>query len=664
MADPELTAVLGYFRRMAAEGGGVRDAELLGRFAASRDEAAFELLVWRHAPLVYGVCRRILHDVHDAEDAFQATFLALARHADRVHKREAVASWLHQVARRTALTLRARRDRRTARERPGGAAEELPAPSDPCTEPEHKEARAIVDEEVSRLPERLRAPVILCYFEGKTVDEAALLLDCPRGTVASRLVRARERLRRRLARRGLGLAVGLVVVRQADAGSLSVMLPLIRAAVRQATGAIPSQVANLTREVMRAMLYQKVKAGTAVLALCAGILLAGGGLAFRLPAHAQEEPQPPGTAEAPKGEKAKAQDKPATPAAEPAPVTVSHPLRREVAPYEDFTGRLEALQTVEVRAPVSGWLTAVNFKAGADVKKGDLLFAIDQRPYQATLNKAVAGLTLAEAQRKQSEADLERVKRLLGGGNAAVSREDYDKAVAQAASAEAAVKTAQAEVQQARLKLEATEVRAPVAGRVGLTRVEPGNLVSGGDRATLLVTITALDPIGLSFDMDERNYLRYQRLLRDKEVKGTGSALNMKVVDENGFPHEGTLEGFDHQVNPQTGTVRVRGRFANPGGLLLPGMHAAARMSFGRPRPVLEVPERAVRSIPGDGVLVVNARNVVEWRDVKRGKADGDRRIIDQGLRPEDWVIVGGDRAPRPGDRVQPKRLKAPERKE
>src|SRR5579871_4465185 len=169
MADPELTAVLGYFRRMAAEGGGVRDAELLGRFAGNRDEAAFELLVWRHAPLVFGVCRRILHDVHDAEDAFQATFLALARHADRVHEREAVASWLHQVARRTALTLRARRERRTARERLGPAAVDLPAPPDPEAQPEQKEVRAIVDEEVSRLPERLRAPVILCYFEGKTV---------------------------------------------------------------------------------------------------------------------------------------------------------------------------------------------------------------------------------------------------------------------------------------------------------------------------------------------------------------------------------------------------------------------------------------------------------------------------------------------------------------
>ncbi len=647
MADQELTAVLSYFRRMAAVGSSISDAELLGRFVTGRDEAAFELLVWRHAPLVFGVCRRVLHDLHDAEDALQATFLALARHAGRLHRREAVAGWLYQVARRTALRARADRERRAARERPSRAAEDLPAPSDPSLQPEREEVRAILDAEVSRLPERFRVPVILCYLEGKTVNEAALILNCSRGTVASRLARGRERLRRRLAHCGLALATGLVVVPQTEAGSLSQILPLIRVVVRQASGgsaagAIPSRVADLTREVLRAMVYQKLKAGAAVLALCAGILVAGGGLALWLPAQAQDEPPPPGTAEP------------------PAPVLVGHPLRREVAPYEDFTGRLEALQTVEVRAPVSGYLKAVNFKAGADVNEGDLLFVIDQRPYQATLDRAAARLTLAEAQKKQSEADLQRARLLLTGNN--VTKEEYEKAVAQVAAAEAAVKAGRVEAEEARRKLKATDVRAPVAGRVGLTRVEPGNLVFEGDRATLLTTIMALDPIGLTFEMDERNYLRYQRLLREKQVKGTDSSLSMSVVDEKGFPHQGTLNGVDHQVNPQTGTIRVRGRFPNPGGLLLPGMSARARMSFGRPRPVLEVPEKAVARISQgkNYVLVVNGHNVVEARDVRVGQADGDRRVIDQGLRADDWVIVSGAQGPRPGERVQPKRLASP----
>ncbi len=648
MAEQELTAVLSYFRQMAAGGSGISDAELLDRFVTGRDEAAFELLVWRHAPLVFGVCRRVLRDLHDAEDAFQATFLALARQAGRIRRREAVAGWLYQVARRTALTARADRERRAARERPRRAAEDLPAPSDSSLQPEREEVRAILDAEVSRLPERFRVPVILCYLEGKTVNEAALILNCSRGTVASRLARGRERLRRRLEHRGLALAAALVVVPQAEAGSSSQILPLIRVVVRQAAGGsaagvIPSRVVDLTREVLRAMVYQKLKAGAAVLALCAGVLVAGGGLALRLPAHAQGEPQPPGTAEP------------------PAPVLVGHPLRREVAPYEDFTGRLEALQTVEVRAPVSGYLTAVNFKAGADVKKGDPLFVIDKRPYQAALDKAEAGLALAEAQKKQSEADLQRAKRLLVGTS--ITKEEYDKAAVQDAAAKAAVKAAQVEVEQARRKLKATDVRAPVAGRVGLTRVEPGNLVfEGGDRATLLTTIMTLDPIGLAFEMDERNYLRYQRLLREKQVEGTGSSLSMSVVDEKGFPHQGTLDGVDHQVNPQTGTIRVRGRFPNPGGLLLPGMFARARMSFGRPRPVLEVPEKAVART-GQGknyVLVVNGHNVVEARDVRVGQADGDRRVIDQGLRADDWVIVSGAQGPRPGERVQPKRLAPP----
>ncbi len=187
MEDRSLSRLLQEVRKTA--GDGVGDAELLSRFAATGDEAAFELLVHRHQRLVFGVCRRILGDHHDAEDAFQAAFLALARKAGGIGKREAVAGWLFRVAYRTALAARAGRARRVSRERPVVAAEATAAPADPAAAPERREAWAAVDEEVNRLPERFRAAVVLCYLEGKTVDEAARLLGCPRGTVASRLAR-------------------------------------------------------------------------------------------------------------------------------------------------------------------------------------------------------------------------------------------------------------------------------------------------------------------------------------------------------------------------------------------------------------------------------------------------------------------------------------------
>jgi RNA polymerase sigma factor (sigma-70 family) len=201
MVESERASILSRIRHMTAEVGGASDAQLLDRFAANRDEAAFELLLWRHARLVFGVCRRVLHDLHDAEDAFQATFLALARHAGRITMREAVAGWLHKVAYRVALTARSQRARRGAREKLIGASEHISTFPDVEASSENQKLRCVLDQEIGRLPERFRAAVVLCYLEGKSVDEAAVLLGCPRGTVASRLSRARQRLRVRLAAR-------------------------------------------------------------------------------------------------------------------------------------------------------------------------------------------------------------------------------------------------------------------------------------------------------------------------------------------------------------------------------------------------------------------------------------------------------------------------------
>jgi RNA polymerase sigma factor (sigma-70 family) len=328
MKDGALSLVLREIRKTAADG--VGDAELLGRFAANGDEAAFELLVRRHQRLVFGVCRRTLRNIHDAEDAFQATFLTLARRAGRIHKREALAAWLFRVAYHTALTARAGRARRESQEQ-AAAAVEGTTTDDPAAAPERREEWAAVDEEVSRLPERFRAAAVLCYLEGKTVDEAARLLGCPRGTVASRLARARARLHSRLSRRGVGLTVGVAAT--AD----GLIRPTVRAAVLYGSGKAAGQGVSLTavalaKKVVWAMFVKKLTTGAMVLSAVAGALLLGGGLTVWFRANAADSP-----AAVQKAGKEKAA--PNMGAAATA-VTVSRPVRREVAPFEDFTGRL------------------------------------------------------------------------------------------------------------------------------------------------------------------------------------------------------------------------------------------------------------------------------------------------------------------------------------
>src|SRR6516225_7135696 len=245
MAESERASILSWIRGLTAEAGGASDAQLLDRFAANRDEAAFELLLWRHARLVFGVCLRLLHDPHDAEDAFQATYLTLARHAGRIAKREAVAGWLHKVAYRVALTARAQRARRDAREKRIGGAEHLSASPAAEASVENQELRSLLDQEIGRLPMRFRAPVVLCYLEGKSVDEAAVLLGCPRGTVASRLARARARLRVRLVGRGLAPTAALATLTQANAAPRPLaLIPALTAAALRSTarGAAATEV--------------------------------------------------------------------------------------------------------------------------------------------------------------------------------------------------------------------------------------------------------------------------------------------------------------------------------------------------------------------------------------------------------------------------------------
>jgi RND family efflux transporter MFP subunit len=601
--------------------------------------------------MVFGVCRRILSDAHDAEAAFQAVFLALARKAGVIGQRAALAGWLYRVACRVSLNARADRARRAARERPAPSLGDVPAPAE--TSPsEGREVQALVDEEVGRLPERLRLAVILCYLEGRTVEEAARQLGCPRGTVASRLARARQRLSARLVRRGLSVAATAVgaLCRPAYGAPRTLIRVAARAAAEYAKAAggaaVPTRAALLAGEVLKAMFIRKVKMTAAALVALAGVLLAGG-LALRSQA---------GAAPAAAGAEGKAP----APAAQAVRVTVSKPLRRELAPFVDFTGRLEALRGVEVRPRVGGRVAKIHVRDGDVVKKGDVLLEIDPTSYQLELTQAETDLARADLQRKLAARDLRKLVEALDKGQK-IAPAERDVLRANAAVAEADYKLAQVKADAARLALESTRVLAPAGGKVGRLGVVEGDRVPTSGEGSLLTTLSPSDEIGLRFNMDERSFLDYQKLQKVGTVKGVGASLSVGLVGDKGFPRTATLKSFDDQLSPNTGTVGVRGVLPNPDGRLRPGMFVRVRVPFGKPRPVLLVPDDAVSSDQGKRyLLLVNARNVVERRDVKLGEGLDSLRVIAEGLRPDEWVIVSGLQRVRPGIRVEPKRQEAP----
>jgi RNA polymerase sigma factor (sigma-70 family) len=317
MAPGELRPVIHQLRRLVGPPGAssLTDAQLLERFVTLRDQAAFELLVWRHAAMVLGVCRRVLHHEHDAEDAFQATFLIFVRKAEGIGKSASVGSWLYKVAVRVALAARARAARRSACEQ----ARAVAPVAEPTQELLWHDLRPVLDEEVSRLPDKYRVPFVLCYLEGKTVAETADQLGCPRGTIGTRLARARERLRRRLTHRGVALSGGaLAEVLAQNAASAApptaLVISTIEAATRfaaggTAVGVISAQAAALMEGVMKAMFLTKLKIATMFLLTVAIVGAGGGVLTHQALADKQAESQKESTPQAAEQPKGKAAEK-------------------------------------------------------------------------------------------------------------------------------------------------------------------------------------------------------------------------------------------------------------------------------------------------------------------------------------------------------------------
>jgi RND family efflux transporter MFP subunit len=345
------------------------------------------------------------------------------------------------------------------------------------------------------------------------------------------------------------------------------------------------------------------------------------------------------------------------------PVTVSRPVERYVTDYADFTGRTAAVDSVEVRARVWGYLQKVNFKEGDLVQKGDVLFELDPRPYQTLLDQANAKVAQDEAQLAYDEAEYQRRVPLVGPG--AVSRSELDKTAAARRVDIANIAADKAVVASRQLDLEYTKVTAPISGRVSRYVVTVGNLLQAGELGgTLLTTIVSVDPMYVYFDVDEYTALRVQQLVREDKSdspRDDGYAISLGLATEEGYPHLGAIDFEDNQVNPKTGTIRVRGVFPNKEQVLLPGLFGRVRMPIGRPHRALLVSDRALDTDQGQKVLyVVNEKSEVVSRPVRLGTLHDGLREITEGLKPGEPVIVNGLQQVRPGLTVEPRLVDMP----
>jgi RND family efflux transporter MFP subunit len=346
----------------------------------------------------------------------------------------------------------------------------------------------------------------------------------------------------------------------------------------------------------------------------------------------------------------------------PAPpqVTIAKPVSKPVAEQDEYVGRFVAVESVEVRARVSGYLEGIHFQDGQLVKKGDLLFAIDRRPFQATLAQAQASLAQARANLAFADSDLVRAQGVAIGS--VITQQTFDQRVQAKRAAQATAAAQEAVVEQATLDLEFTELRAPVSGRIGDRRVSVGNLVTGGTtgNTSLLATIESIDPIRFEFTLDETSYLRYGRVAKDGAEaanRGLNVPIKLKLIDEPAFAHEGRMDFVDNRIDRSSGTIRARAEFGNANGIFTPGMFARVQVAAAPPSEALLVPEAAIGAEQARKfVLVVDGDNVARPKYVTLGPAVDGLRVVAAGLAADDNVIINGLMRARPGTKVTPQR--------
>jgi membrane fusion protein, multidrug efflux system len=339
-------------------------------------------------------------------------------------------------------------------------------------------------------------------------------------------------------------------------------------------------------------------------------------------------------------------------AAAPAPlpqVTVAEVIHRPLREWQEFSGRLQSVNSVDVHPRVSGYVDRVAFTDGARVKKGQLLFQIDPRPFQAEVERLVAERTRSVSDLDLARANRARAERLISAH--AISREEYERQVAAEASAKGALGSIDASLQEARLNREFTEVRAPIDGHVSRAFITAGNLVTG---ASLLTTLVSDDPVYVYFDADEQTYLRYAKATHDHARADDGSSdVYIGMVDEDGYPHRAQLDFIDNQVDASTGTIRARAALANPDGRYTPGLFARVRLIGGEDHDSVLIEDRAVGTdLSKKFVLTLTNDNRIEYRLVELGPEINGLRVVTKGLAPNELIVVNGLQHVRPGQIV------------
>lgn len=374
----------------------------------------------------------------------------------------------------------------------------------------------------------------------------------------------------------------------------------------------------------------------AIPAAVAGAVILGGGLAAL---HVQ------------------ADDGEAAAVAQAATVDVAEVVSRSVTDWQHYSGRLEAVERIEIRPLVSGTLAQVHFRDGSLVRQGDLLFSIDPRPYAAELARAQAQLAASEARVAYTASDLERAERLLADN--AISRRDHEEKQNAAREAAAGLQGARAAVALARLDLGYTRITAPVSGRISRAEITAGNVVSAGAASVPLTTLVSVGRIYATFDVDEQSFLKYVNPSRSGQ--GGPVPVFLGLADETGYPRQGRVSSVDNRMDTSSGTIRVRAEFDNPDGVLLPGLYARIRLGAGQPREALLIDEKAVGTDQDKRfVLVLDKDNRAGYRQVRLGASQDGLRVVDEGLQAGERIVVNGLQRVHPGDVVTPQVVPMP----
>ena len=348
------------------------------------------------------------------------------------------------------------------------------------------------------------------------------------------------------------------------------------------------------------------------------------------------------------------------PGAPPPGVTVAKPVVKEIVEKDQYTGRFDPIEFVEVRARVTGYLDKIQFQDGANVKKGDVLFLIDRRPYKAALEQAQAALTSAKARLAFSQTDLERAQVLSRGGNISEQVTDQRRQASQTAQADVA--SAEAALRTAQLNYDFTEVKSPINGRISQRAVTEGNIVITDQ--TLLTTIVSLDPIYFGFNVDEKSFLKYQNTLgigMGQTQRGKGAPILIALTGEEKPTRKGTLDFVDNRVDNQTGTVLLRATVENPDGFIKPGLFGIVSMPATKPYQGILLPDDAISANQDKRIVyVLGEGDKVAARTVKLGPIVDGYRVVRDGLKGDELVVINGVAKVRPGAQVKPETVELP----